>query len=195
VLNSGVSPITHFLAGWILANGAGEQRRDRALVAIAGVMPDADGLGIVAELLTRNTAHPLNWWSEYHHVLGHNLGFALLTTAAALALATKTNRWRTAMLVLVSFNLHLVCDLVGARGPDGDQWPIDFLAPFSHAWPWVWSGQWALNAWQNFVITGVLLAATFYFAWRRGFSPLEMVSSKADRAVVDVLQRRFARKA
>jgi inner membrane protein len=184
-----MSPITHFLAGWVLAQGAGENRRDRALVAIAGVIPDADGMGIVAELLTRNTAQPLNWWSEYHHVLGHNLGFALLTVVAGYLLAK--NRWRTALLVFVSFNLHLVFDLVGARGPDGDQWPIDYLAPFSHSWPWVWSGQWALNAWQNFVITGGLLGTTFYFAWRRGFTPLEMISSKADRAVVEVMRRRF----
>ncbi len=31
---------------------------------------------------------------------------------------------RIPLLVLFSFHLHLLGDLVGARGPDGDQWPI-----------------------------------------------------------------------
>ena len=33
--------------------------------------PDFDGLGVVAEILTRDRAQPLLWWSGYHHVLAH----------------------------------------------------------------------------------------------------------------------------
>src|SRR4051812_37798778 len=65
-LLTGVSPITHFFLGWAVANSADLNRRERACVAIAGVIPDADGLGIVAEVLTRNSAHPLAWFSDYH---------------------------------------------------------------------------------------------------------------------------------
>jgi len=31
--------------------------------------PDLDGLGIIPELLTRNSSHPLLWFSLYHHSL------------------------------------------------------------------------------------------------------------------------------
>src|SRR5438445_1719242 len=82
-----MSPVTHFLTGWVFANTAKLNRRDRALVTLAGVIPDVDGLGIIAELLTRNTTHPLDWFSRYHHSL-HNLGFALFVAIAAYAFAT-----------------------------------------------------------------------------------------------------------
>ena len=183
-----MNPITHFLVSWDVANAAMLDRRERAIVTLAGVAPDLDGLGAIPEILTRNTAHPLSWFSEYHHVLGHNLGFGLVVVAASF-LATR--RWRTAALAFVTFHLHLLCDVVGARGPDGDQWPIPYLLPFSRAWQWTWRGQWALNGWQNFAITGAALGLTFYLAWSRGYSPLEMISLRADAAFVGVLRRRF----
>jgi hypothetical protein len=184
-----MSPVTHLLIGWVTANAASLNRRERAVVTIAGVIPDADGLGLVAEIATRNSSHPLMWWSEYHHVLGHNIGFCLLVTLTGFALATR--RWLTAALVCVSFHLHLLGDLVGARGPDGEQWPIPYLSPFSPAWQWTWAGQWALNGWPNLLITAAALGVTLHLAWKRGFSPLELVSSRADAALVETLRRRF----
>jgi hypothetical protein len=182
-----MSPITHFLVGWMVANSTELSRRERALVAIAGVIPDIDGLGALPEVLTRNTAHPLTWFSDYHHTL-HNLTFAVAVTVAAYLLAAR--RWKTALLALLSFHLHLLGDLVGARGPDGP-WAIPYWLPFSHGGEWTWEGQWALNAWPNFAITFVLLAATFYLAWRRGFSPLEIVCERADCSLVATLRKRF----
>ncbi len=185
-----MSPITHFLMGWAVANAAPSlSKRERALVTLASVVPDIDGLGIVAEFATRHAEHPLNWWSEYHHVLGHNLGFALLVCGVAAVLARQ--RLKTALLVFVSFSLHLLGDLAGARGPDGEQWPIPYLLPFSNHPQLVWSGQWALNAWPNMVITAALILLAGILAWQRGFSPLEMFSAKADRAFVGALRQRF----
>src|SRR5262249_35049903 len=54
-----------------LANTISLTRRDCVLVTLAGLIPDVDGVGIVGEVFTRNSAYPLLWWSEYHHVLGH----------------------------------------------------------------------------------------------------------------------------
>ena len=184
-----MSPVTHFLVGWMVANvPRGIGRRERAAIALAGVAPDVDGLGAIAEVATRHSAHPLTWFSDYHHML-HNLAFALAVAAIALAVA-RERRWLTAALALLSFHLHLLGDIVGARGPDGYGWPVPYLAPFSR-WTWQWAGQWALNGWQNFAITGACLAATFYLAWRRGYSPLEIVSPRADRAFVAALRARF----
>jgi inner membrane protein len=143
---------------------------------------------MLPEYLTRNSQHPLEWFSSYHHSL-HNLTFALVVTAVAFLLATR--RWRTAGLVFVSFHLHLLEDLLGSRGPDGFHWPIPYLSPFSRSCDLTWTGQWALNAWPNFAITIALLLATFFLAWARGFSPLEMVSAKADTAFVAAIRKWF----
>ena len=182
-----MSPVTHFLFGWMVANAARLDRRERAAVAIAGVIPDVDGLGAVPEALTAGTQHPITWFSDYHHML-HNVFFALAVALIAFAIARQ--RFKTALLVFLSFHLHLFCDVLGARGPDGHQWPIPYFLPFS-SWEGTWSGQWALNSWPNFAITGALLAVTFYLAWRRSFSPLEIVSQRADRAFVGAIHQRF----
>ncbi len=185
-----MSPITHFFMGWAVANSVPSlTKRERAMVTWASVVPDLDGLGIVAEKLTQNSAHPLNWWSEYHHVLGHNIGFAMVVTILAAIFAER--KWVTAALVFISFHLHLVGDLVGARGPDGDQWPIPYLLPFSNRWQWTWSGQWALNAWPNFLIAGALIIVALLLARQRGFSPVEMFSRRMDALIVAALRNRF----
>ena len=69
---------THLLISWSVAESTPLARRGRLLVTAAGVVPDIDGLGILAELATKDSSRPLLWWSEYHHVLCHNLGFGLL---------------------------------------------------------------------------------------------------------------------
>ncbi|HEX3586293.1 MAG TPA: metal-dependent hydrolase [Candidatus Angelobacter sp.] len=240
-----MSPITHFFAGWMLASvfPSGSPttltRREKALVVAAAVAPDIDGLGIVPELLTRNTSHPLLWFSQYHHTL-HTLAFALVCTLAAYLIAgplatgsfsdftfgpviqgrrrsrsfsdftfgpairgpqplgpppahpTPSHPWLTALLVFISFHLHLLCDLIGARGPDGDQWPIPYLKPFSNSIQLTWHGQWALNGWQNFVITALFLLATFWFARKYASSPLELISASANRHLVLALRRRVS---
>lgn len=184
-----MNPITHFLVSWGVANVIPSERKDRTLITIAGVIPDIDGFGAIPELLTRNSDYPLFWWTNYHHILGHNLTFGLLVTIGSFAIAKK--RWKTAILSFLAFHLHLLGDIIGARGPDGYQWPIPYLYPFSDAWQLVWGGQWALNAWPNFVVTGAALFLAFYIAWKRGYSPLEMISSSANQAVIQTLRNRF----
>ncbi|HEX4486423.1 MAG TPA: metal-dependent hydrolase, partial [Terriglobales bacterium] len=96
-------------------------------------------------------------------------------------------------LALLSFHVHLLEDLLGSRGLDGDQWPIPYLKPFSWAWQFSWSGQWELNAWPNYAITIALLLLTFWLAWWKGFSPLEMISPKIDATFVAALRKRFSK--
>ncbi|MGA1790204.1 MAG: metal-dependent hydrolase [bacterium] len=184
-----MSPITHFFLSWLVANSANIDRRDRALVTIAGVIPDLDGLVIIADFLTQNSERPLQWWGNYHHVLAHNIGFAILVTLGCIAIAKR--RLVTPFLVWITFHIHLIGDVIGARGPDGNQWPIPYLLPFSDTWQWSWRGQWALNAWPNFLITGAAIFLTFFLAWKRGYSPIEIFSKSADRVFVGTLHGRF----
>ena len=163
-----MNPISHLLTGWVVANTADLTTRDRVVITLAGVAPDIDGLGIVAEILTEHTTSPLLWYSKYHHVWCHNIGFGLLLSVTAFVFGVR--RWKTAFLALVVFHLHLLGDLVGSRGPDGYQWPIPYLYPFSDRLKLEWVGQWELNAWPNILITALLLAATIYIAWKKGRS-------------------------
>jgi hypothetical protein len=199
------SPKRAFFRAW---RGVGPlTRREKALIVAAALAPDLDGLGLIPELLTRHSSHPLLWFSQYHHSL-HTLAFALICTLAAFAIAgplvdfawgpairgrpAPKHPWLTTTLVFLSFHLHLLFDLVGSRGPDGYQWPIPYLKPFSNAWQLTWHGQWALNAWQNFAITGVLLAATLWIAWRFETSPIELFSDSANRVLTRALRQRFS---
>ena len=184
-----MSPVTHFFLSWLGADLGATERRDRALVTLAGVSPDLDGLGYFVEPFTRDGDASFLPFSDYHHVLCHNLLFGLLAAAVCFALAKR--RLRSGLLAFGVFHLHLLCDVVGARGPDGFQWPVPYLWPFSE-WPRiVWSGQWALDAWPNFVITGLAVLLTGYLVWKRGHSPLETVSPRAHNAVVRTLRNRF----
>ncbi len=187
-----MSPATHLLLGWAVAQGAELERRDRIMVCLAGLAPDIDGFGMIVDFFT---GHRTNYWGDYHHILGHNLGLCLVCVIGACIWAKR--KLATAVLVAVSVHVHLIGDLIGGRGPasgdypEGYQWPMPYFYPFSDAWIWEWDGQWALNAWPNFVITGALLCCMFYWAWKRGHSPLEIISSRADDGFVNALRNRF----
>ena len=186
-----MNPVEHFLIGWCIANTSSElSTRERLLITTAAVVPDVDGLGMLVELPTRNTRNPILWWTDYHHVIAHNIAAAAVVTLLAYALSQR--RWLTALLACISFHSHILGDVIGARGPDGYQWPVPYFLPFSRTPELVWDGQWALNAWQNMVITAITLAAMFYLAWRRGYSPLEFFSRRADAALVGTLRQRFS---
>jgi inner membrane protein len=184
-----MNPVTHLLVGWTIANSTPLDRRDRGIVTVAGVVPDVDGLGILIDLARNGGGGDLTWWWALHHNLAHNLTTAVLYSTAACLLATR--RFTTAALAFVAFHLHLLGDVVGSRGPDGYQWPISYLNPFSDTWQLTWSGQWQLTAWPNFAITVLLLAWTLRIAWRSGRSPIEIISRRADRAFTRALRERF----
>lgn len=183
-----MSPITHLLAGWTVANGARLEQRDRLLVTLAGVVSDTDGLGVLADLVRRNSAGAFDYYQRFHHVLFHNLLFGMALTAVAFFRGVRKRV--AAALVFLSFHLHLLGDIVGSRGIGDDYWAFPYFTPFS-SYGVVWKGQWPLNGWQNFVITAVLLALMFFLAWKRGYSPLEMVSLKVDEAFVQSIRNRF----
>lgn len=185
-------PTTHLLTGWCLAELDPRLTwREKAAITIAAAVPDVDGFGMLAELITRDTARPLLWWTDYHHVLAHNLPFAVVFATLAAVLTSP----RTGVLCFIAVHLHILGDLLGSRGPDGYPWPIPYLYPLRDQPQLVWSGQWHLNAWPNFAITAALIAVTCVLAWRRGYSVVGLVSRRGDQAFVSVLRRRFGRPA
>jgi hypothetical protein len=125
-------PVTHVLTGWTLANLPVLERWDRILVTLAVLIPDLDGLGVIADMATEHTSHPFSLYEDLHHTLLHNALCGIVLTVVVFAFARR--RLLSALLALLGFHLHLLEDLVGSRGPDGYQWPIPYLAPFSEAW-------------------------------------------------------------
>jgi inner membrane protein len=183
-----MSPITHLLASWVVAVQTTDNPRDCRLVTLAGIVPDADGLGLGADLVTRAfSTNPTAWYEQYHHFLFHGAFGAVLTSAALAIFANQ--KWRVALLCLVTFHLHLACDFVGSRGPTAeDVWPIFYFGPFSKEPMWLWGGQWSLDSWQNKSFSVLLLLWSFWFANKRGRSVVEVFSARGDCVFVQVIR-------
>jgi inner membrane protein len=57
-----MSPITHLLASWSLAEASDLDLADRNLVAWCGLLPDLDGLGVMVDLGNRVLGRPESFW-------------------------------------------------------------------------------------------------------------------------------------
>ncbi|MBI5527504.1 MAG: metal-dependent hydrolase [Deltaproteobacteria bacterium] len=186
-----VNPYTHALAGWCAAQAVCRHRRDVAIAAVGGVLADLDGAGLFIDVATGHWNGPYRWYESLHHVLGHNLLAAGATAVVAAFFAR--DRLRTGVVFFALFHLHLLMDLAGSGGPDGDLWTISYLYPLSQR-EFSWSGQWALNAWPNVVFTAALLALFFRQTGRHGFSPFWYVSKRFDEEFVRTVRKWFAGK-
>lgn len=172
----GMNPITHALTGWLIAQPAA-QRRDRALITLAAVIPDADGLAILGgERL----------YGEWHHTFGHNVFAAVVVTVACALLGR--DRIRTGALAVLAFHSHLLGDVLGS----GAVWPIQYFWPVSRVeWSTSPPFQWELVSWQNTAFTVACLFAVGAIGVRLGRTIVEVLSLRADVAVVSTLRRRF----
>ena len=99
---------THLAISWLVGHRLGE-RRDRRLVAWAGVAPDLDALSLLAGAQS---------FSKYHHNITHGILGAVVMTLLFTAFAK--DKLKVAVLALLTYHLHLFCDLIGA----GRDWPI-----------------------------------------------------------------------
>ena len=183
-----MNPITHFLVGWVGLERLQASRRDKALVVLAGLAPDLDGLGLVPDFATRVLQLPVtDYYLRFHRMYGHGLPAALIFAALAGTLGVR--RFRVAWCAFVSVHLHFLCDLVGSRGGDPeDIWAIYYFAPFTTAVELSWSGQWPLVGWQNTLISAVLLWIVMLRAAALGYSPLGLVRQPADAVFVATLR-------
>jgi hypothetical protein len=99
-------------------------------------------------------------------------------------------RWGVAFGCLITFHLHLLCDLLGSRGPSpADLWPICYGEPLFRHPIWLWRGQWRLDGWQNTAIVLVVFALSLWVAVKRGHSFVEVFSQRLDSSFVGVLRK------
>ncbi len=170
-------PQTHLAASWLVGVALPE-RRDRRLVAWAGVLPDIDG----ASLLWGVEAY-----GRWHHVLAHNLLAGVVAGTAVAAVAR--DRVKTAVLALVAFHLHLAFDLVGS----GVGWTVSYLYPLSGGVFGVTWG-WELRSWQNLVATLLFFGLSLGTAVAKRRSFVEsFMPGVVDGAFCDLVARTWAR--
>lgn len=186
-----MSPITHFFGSWLVATVATDNPRDRMLVTLAGVLPDADGLGVVVDIVGSQFSGKENtfqYFQQYHHILLHGWPGAMVV--ALLLAAFARQKPRVLLWCLITFHLHLLCDLLGSRGPEvSDLWPICYSEPVFRHPIWFWKGQWRLDGWQNQIVCVTVLGLSLWFAVKRGYSFVEMFSQRADAVFVRVLRQ------
>lgn len=184
-----MSPLTHLLASWVVAVQTTDNPRDTRLVALAGVAPDLDGLGILVDWTNQLLGRPeTDYYHIYHHWYGHGLLAALIVSAVFAGFAKQ--RWRVFALALAMFHLHLLFDLAGSRGPSPkDLWPIYYFGPFRYRPMWVWPHQWPLDGWQNHTITWVLLIWATCIALKKGKSFFGVFSHRFDDIFVTVIRK------
>ena len=179
----------HLLISWISTVELLHERRERTLVTLAGIAPDLDGLGIIADSMTGTTA----FYLKYHHYVGHSALSALIIASLA-AVSAKTQHLSVWLLSVLVVHLHVLADVAGSKGPDGYQWPIYYLYPFNSAYELTWSGQWELDAWQNQAVMVVLLSICIYYAATRKISFLEVFSEKIDKDAFQLYEKYVRRR-
>lgn len=184
-----MSPLTHLIASWIIAAKTTDNPRDCRLVTLAGILPDVDGLGLIADLASGPFGYrDMHLYGRYHHYLLHG-GLGALVIAGLVACFAR-RRWRVFLLSLLLFHVHLLCDFVGSRGPSlVDLWPIHYLGPFSREPMWIWKGQWRLDGWQNRLITVGLFLCALWLPLRLGHSVVGVFNRRADTVFVGVLRK------
>ena len=185
-----MAPGTHLLISWLSSVELLKNRRERTLVTLSGIAPDLDGLGIVVDWVTGTT----ELYSKYHHYLGHSFMSAVVLSLLSSILA-KVQRIRVFFLTFFVVHVHIFCDVIGSKGPDGYQWPIYYLYPFNNDFELVWLGQWELNAWQNQVILLLLISFCLFYAATRKMSFFEVIHPRLDKEAFDMYDRYIRKKA
>src|SRR4051812_18968004 len=92
---------THIMAGWCIGNLFPLTPRERVACMAAAALPDLDGLTIVAGESAYQT---------YHHLLGHNLLFALVIATTLSAFSRGRRIAGVFLLYLALAHSHLLMD-------------------------------------------------------------------------------------
>lgn len=173
-----MSPLYHLQVGSFIANAGVDNQRDRRLVMLASLAPDADGIFFWNPAL----------WEKWHHTFGHNIFFALLL-GVIFGLLARGGKARVAALAAVAALLQVVTD----NFTNDPSWKIMYFWPLSDfdfalgnfiAWP-------GLAPFQVWGVQGVLMvgifAGTIVLYRRTGRTFLELVSPRLDKLLTDFI--------
>ena len=136
---------------------------------VSASAPDLDGLSLLG-----------GWecYYDWHHVLMHNLPFAVIL-AALLACFSRPKL--TAFAVYFGLvHLHFALDLLGS----GSDWGVDYWRPFSPV-SIRWSAGWEYLSWQNYLAAFACIAAAIGIIYWKKRTILEYPMPKLNRELVD----------
>ncbi len=155
----------HASIGWLIAQPVRADRRFRISITLAGLLPDLDALTFFLGS---------NWFSRFHHVWTHNIGFGLLLSLAATRWAKGTSRWKTFVFTQLAFWSHILGDLYFSRMPVALLWPFSGkMFTSSHAYA-LWHPVNHALVWISLLL--VVLAA---YHFKR--TPMELLSPALDQ--------------
>lgn len=183
-----MAPQQHLVISWVLSNLGYDKRRDRIVATVCGVIPDIDGLGIIIDKILGDGSY--YYYMSWHRKVGHSIVGVLVV--AVLAYLICNRKVLPALVAGLTYVTHLLLDLVGSGGPDGDIWGSWLFWPFSEyelsvGW------QWGLNSWQNTGITGAFIVMMIMIAAKKRRTVLEVISVRLDRYCIDLISRMFGR--
>jgi inner membrane protein len=174
-----VSPVTHALTGWLIAQPL-HKRSERVAVTCAAVIADLDGLSLLGGV---------DAYHKWHHTFGHNVFFAF---AVSIGIGVYFRSLKSGLLGLVAFHSHILEDMLGS----GAGWGVPYFWPASER---IYSTpqpfQWELDSWQNLAFTAIFLIATLWLGLKKRRTIVEVFSEKADLKVVTALGERFKKSA
>ena len=167
-----MTPPSHLLSGWCIANLADFTSRERFICMIIAIIPDLDGLGLIISQEA---------YLNYHHMVGHNLIFGLLISVLLCLLSEK--KLKVFVLYISMFHVHLFMDYLGS----GTEWTIVYFWPISN-WYLYNSYGWELNSWQNSIITLFLIGFTLLIVAFKRRTPIEFIFPKLEKRIFDNIQ-------
>lgn len=169
---------THAALGWVIGHASPtSDRRLRAWCTAAAILPDLDA---AAYLLGRT------YYDKIHHTFGHNV----FTGALCVALAAwhfwkrpARELWTAVVLVAVCFASHLLTDAKLSGWLIHPWWPVSNAGYQFH--PNYQLGD-PINIW----LMVLFMTLPFLLAFWKPVTPLELISPRLDRLVVNLFRKK-----
>jgi hypothetical protein len=169
---------THAALGWVVGLAApASDRRLRAWCTAAAILPDIDA---AAMLLGKE------YYDRWHHTFGHNV----FTGALCVALAAwhfwsypALKRWTAVALVTACFASHLLTDAKLSGWLIHPWWPLNTAGYQFHP-------NYQLGAPINMWLVYVFMILPWLLAFWKPVTPLELLSPRLDRLVVNAFRKR-----
>lgn len=169
---------THAALGWVVGVASPtSDRRLRAWCTAAAILPDIDA---AAMLLGRT------WYDKLHHTFGHNV----FTGALCVGLAawhfwgrSRRELWTAVVLVAACFASHLLTDMKLSGWLVHPLWPLD-----SRGYQFLPNYQ--LGHEVNLWLLWIFMILPFLLAPWRGATPLELISPRLDRLLLNVFRKK-----
>src|SRR5687767_11111707 len=169
---------THAALGWVVGVASPtSDRRLRAWCCAAGILPDIDAAAMLAGK---------EYYDRWHHTFGHNVFTGALCVAlAAWHFRGRPRRafWTAVALVAACFASHLLTDMKLSG------WELHLLWPFSLR-GWEFQPNYQLGAPVNMWLVYLFMILPWLLAFWKPVTPLELLSPRLDRLVVNAFRKR-----